>query len=181
MTTYINTREELLENLPKNLIIAELGVFRGDFSKIIFDINKPKLLYLVDIFNGLMGSGDKNGNNMTYIDLSTSYSELLQYFQINQNVEIIKNTTQEFLINTKNETLDAVYIDADHSYNSVIADLELSFLKTKSTGFIMGHDYCPIQFPGVYRAVNEFCTKYNQKIKYIAKDILPSFCIEKQS
>lgn len=180
MTTYINTREQLLHLLPKNLVFAELGVFKGDFSKIIAHTIQPKLLYLVDIFLGNMGSGDKNGHNFEFIDMHQSYNSLVQYFYSNDNVSILKTTTYEFLQNIEPNVLDAVYIDADHSYNSVKQDLELSFAKINHNGFIMGHDYCPRQFPGVYRAVNEFCSLYNQQIKYIANDILPSFCIQKE-
>jgi hypothetical protein len=180
MTTYINTREELLHLLPKNLVFAELGVFKGDFSKVIVNTIQPKILYLVDIFSGNMGSGDKNGQNFEFIDMDQSYRSLVQYFNSVDNVSILKNTTYEFLHNIEPNMLDAVYIDADHSYDNVKQDLELSFSKIKNNGFIMGHDYCPKQFPGVCRAVNEFCTLHSQQIKYIANDILPSFCIQKE-
>ena len=35
-------REKLLELMPKDSICAELGVGRGNFSKIILDIENPK-------------------------------------------------------------------------------------------------------------------------------------------
>ena len=38
---YIDTRDELISLLPKNLICAELGVFKGDFSKVIFQKMQP--------------------------------------------------------------------------------------------------------------------------------------------
>ena len=60
------TRIELLNYLNKNLTIAELGVFEGEFSKEIHNICLPNKLYLVDLFDGYFGSGDKDGNNHHY-------------------------------------------------------------------------------------------------------------------
>jgi hypothetical protein len=56
----IKTREEMISLLPKQIKIAELGVFKGDFSRILFETINPKSLYLVDVFSGVIGSGDKN-------------------------------------------------------------------------------------------------------------------------
>lgn len=50
---------------------------------------------------------------------------------------------------------DLVYIDADHSYEAVKADIEAWLPHVKPGGFIAGHDYQPDQQPGVVRAVNE--------------------------
>ena len=50
------TREDLLNYLGIDLKIAEIGVFKGEFSKFIFDNLKPKELFLVDIFEGYVGS-----------------------------------------------------------------------------------------------------------------------------
>ena len=48
-----NNRNDLLRTFKKGLIIAELGVFEGEFSKNIFNICQPKKLFLVDLFEGL--------------------------------------------------------------------------------------------------------------------------------
>ena len=42
------TRNDILEILPKNLIIAELGVFNGDFSEQIKNIIKTKKIYFIN-------------------------------------------------------------------------------------------------------------------------------------
>ena len=76
----MKTREELLNTIPKNTIGAEIGVFEGNFSIQIQDIINPQKLYLVDLFEGEMCSGDKNGNNIKYIDLSDSYEILNNKF-----------------------------------------------------------------------------------------------------
>jgi cephalosporin hydroxylase len=51
-------------------------------------------------------------------------------------------------------SLDFVFIDAAHEYESVKADIEAWYPKVKVGGFIGGHDYVPGQY-GVYQAVDE--------------------------
>ncbi|NQY10924.1 MAG: hypothetical protein HRT71_15615 [Flavobacteriales bacterium] len=41
-------RQELLKHLPKNGVVAELGVYKGGFSQEILEICKPSKLHLVD-------------------------------------------------------------------------------------------------------------------------------------
>ena len=73
-------RNLLLESLPKDLIIAELGVFEGEFSKDIYSICNPKELNLVDLFSGIFGSGDKDGKNHHYINLDEALIDIQKYF-----------------------------------------------------------------------------------------------------
>ena len=175
----IETRQDILNILPKNISIAEIGVFKGDFSKDIFNTVKPSKLYLVDIFSGSIGSGDKDGENFQVISLDSSFQNLSDFFQGEEDVHLIKSRSEDFLSLLEDGFLDAVYIDADHSYLAVTQDLELSYRKVKPGGFIMGHDYCPNKFPYVIRAVDEVCKKYGLTIKYLTKDGCPSFLIER--
>jgi hypothetical protein len=168
-------RNEMLMTLPKNQIIAELGVFEGEFSKIIYDICNPKELLLVDLFSGYFGSGDKDGSNYHYVQLEDEMIKIINYFSNNPSVKIIKDYTTNFLNSLPDGYLDMVYIDADHSYNSVLADLRVSYNKVKKGGFICGHDY----IYDAKNAVDDFCREKNLIIEYLTKDGCPSFCIIK--
>ena len=48
--TYLfnNKREDLLRFLPKNAVVAEIGVAHGDFSAQILEQSSPERLYLID-------------------------------------------------------------------------------------------------------------------------------------
>jgi predicted O-methyltransferase YrrM len=61
-------------------------------------------------------------------------------------------------------SLDFVFIDASHNYESVSKDISAWFPKLKKTGIIAGHDYMDY-FPGVVRAVNEFFHEHVHKIR----------------
>lgn len=173
------TREELLNFLGDNIKIAEIGVFKGEFSKFIFENLNPKELFLVDIFEGYVGSGDKDGNNMQYTHLENEYNLLVSHFKENNNVHIIKENSKNFINSLEDEFLDLIYIDGDHDYSGVKSDLLLSYNKIKSGGYICGHDYVSPRFDGVVKAVNEFCVEKNLKIDYITKDGCPTYCIKK--
>lgn len=51
---------------------------------------------------------------------------------------------------------DFIFIDAAHSYEAVSADLRAWSSKVRPGGWFGGHDYYE-GFPGVIRAVDEFC------------------------
>lgn len=173
------TREELFEFLGNNLIIAEIGVFKGDFSKFIFNNLKPKELFLVDIFEGYAGSGDKDGDNMQFTYLENEYESLKSYFKQDENVHIIKENSKNFILSLDDEYLDLIYIDGDHEYSGVKDDLNNSYNKIKNGGYICGHDYVSPRFDGVVKAVNEFCVEKGLEINYITKDGCPTYCIKK--
>ena len=52
-------------------------------------------------------------------------------------------------------SIDVIFLDADHTYESVAEDIRAWVPKLKTTGFLMGHDYDQPGWPGVKEAVNE--------------------------
>jgi hypothetical protein len=171
------TRNDLIDKLPKNLKIAELGVFRGDFADELFNRMSPKELYLVDIWSGEFGSGDKDGNNHTVIkNMEQVYNDLKNHYKYFDNVYLFRKTTVDFLNSFSDNYFDMIYVDADHSYESVTKDLEISFNKLKRTGILSGHDY--IKGTQIAAAVDNFCVNYNQKIISLTKDGCPTFVIQ---
>ncbi|NOZ45982.1 MAG: hypothetical protein GXO79_04285 [Chlorobi bacterium] len=41
-------RKTLLKMMPRNSVCAEVGTWKGEFSKQILEIAKPRKLYLID-------------------------------------------------------------------------------------------------------------------------------------
>lgn len=62
----------------------------------------------------------------------------------------------------KDESLDFIFIDADHSYEAVLLDLHNWMPKLKRGGHIAGHDY--FNDEGVRRAVKYFFQINNDKL-----------------
>lgn len=67
---------------------------------------------------------------------------------------VFQSSTAEFA-KTAAGPYDVIYIDADHAYDSVKADIEAFAPLLSPGGFLAGHDYHD-GFPGVVRAVDEF-------------------------
>ena len=171
-------RIELLNYLNKNLTIAELGVFEGEFSKEIHNICSPNKLYLVDLFDGYFGSGDKDGNNHHYVQLEDEMIKIQNYFNNIPSVNVVKSSSVDFLKSLSDDYLDMVYIDADHSTEACLNDLNLSYDKVKLGGLICGHDY--LNGVGPFYAVNQFCLEKKLTIEMLTNDGCPSFCIIKK-
>jgi|688.fasta_scaffold711935_2 hypothetical protein len=173
----IENRNLLLNEFQKNIKIAEIGVFKGEFSKKIFELLSPSELHLIDLFEGDMCSGDKDGNNIVWTNLQEEYIKLKEYFSNNKNVFLHKGFSYEILSSFPDNYFDMIYVDGDHTYEGVKKDLNIVFDKIKNNGFICGHDYTQFMFPGVVKAVNEFCFEKKQEISHLTNDGCPTFMI----
>ena len=72
-----DTRIHMIEHLVnKNGIYAEIGVFKGDFSKQLISLLNPQKLLLIDLFSGNQVSGDQNGNNVISANLEEEFNKL---------------------------------------------------------------------------------------------------------
>ena len=169
------SRIDIFKQHGSGAIVCELGAFKGDFSGEI-RLTNPHRLYIVDSFEGTTYSGDKDGLNRVYADLNESYELLKAKYNQDLHVVVMKSLSESFLHSMEDDTFDIVYIDADHSYYSVLKDLEKSRKKVKPGGIISGHDYSP-RTQGVINAVNEFVNYYKIPIQLTTDDLLPSYII----
>jgi hypothetical protein len=171
-------------NLISEPKILEVGIFKGEFMDYIINNCSPGSVDGVDIFEGVMCSGNADGNNVIYYSLDTSYKELSEKYSENKNVKLIKSDSSSYLRSIENDYYDIIYIDGDHSYTGVKNDLSESFYKIKNGGYIMGHDYemnmdkaKNVYNFGVKKAVDDFCMIYNQTIIAKGMDGCVSYCI----
>lgn len=168
------TRSDLLALIPPNAIIAEIGVFKGEFSREILMECQPKTLVLVDIWVGTFGSGDKDGKNHVEVpDMLKTYLQLAMSHVDTPSVRLVRCDSKSFFEHWTPNFFDAVYIDADHSYESVFMDMVGSMKVVKPGGFIMGHDY----HGQVRQAVDDFCQYHGLEISAVTKDGCPSFLV----
>ena len=97
-------------------------------------------------------------NKLTCVDIH-EYPELKERLKekIDANtVDFIQASSIEYADTVENNSIDFVYIDAEHDYDSVKQDLSVWFPKVKIGGFLAGHDYNKEQFPGLVKAVCDF-------------------------
>lgn len=94
----------------------------------------------------------------------SQFESLFEVFKSNidpvkDQINIVKSLSWEGAKNYDDNSLDFVFIDAGHDYDSVMKDLNAWYKKIKGGGIIAGHDYH--YDVGVYHAVNEYFNNTN--------------------
>ena len=169
-------RFDLINEMKKGGVVAELGVDKGNFSEIILKNSKPKELHLIDIWDS------KNYSTKKYKLVLNKFKKEIQ----NKEIFINKKYSTIAASDYPNEFFDWIYIDTDHSYETTLEELYLWQSKIKKDGFILGHDYVSGSFVeghkyGVMEAVTEFCIKEKFKLAIITLDYAEnnSFALKK--
>lgn len=140
---------------------AEIGVWKGELSRDLLS-HFPRLhLTMVDLWTAegsdkSMHSKDSSQTSMENAFLAAhSNTEFASHRRI-----VERGDSVEVADCCRNLWFDFVFIDADHFYESVRADLLAWFPKVKSKGIVCGHDYNGAgdrrKGWGVKRAVDEF-------------------------
>lgn len=155
--------------IPKGGIGAELGVFKGNFSKVLLHRAKPKELHLIDPWYFLTSKWDWTGGNQSTVDalcniLQSNKKEIDEkkvFVHVQDDIKLLGEFPDEYF--------DWVYLDSSHEYEHTVAELELLHKKVKTSGIICGDDWRPDSthmHHGVYKALNEFILKYNYELIY---------------
>ncbi|RVU41351.1 class I SAM-dependent methyltransferase [Rheinheimera riviphila] len=170
----IVNRRMLLQLLPKNGEVAELGVAQGHFSKQILEISQPNTLHLVDVW------ASERYNEDNYMNLRNELSHHGEKIVWHRNLST--EAARDFLTHS----LDWVYIDTDHSYLTTKQELLAYQHVIKPGGYICGHDYTMGNWAADYRygvieAVHEFCVSQRFRLVWLTMDLQEgqSFAIQK--
>lgn len=128
---------------------AEVGVRKGEYSKIICDNVPGVKLYLVDTWAPFEGGRPSQERQDAYL---AHAQELLKGL----DVEFVRKTSIEAAKDFKNLSLDFVYIDAMHDFDNAMMDLISWVPKVKFGGIVAGHDYGHWYGCGVANVVNAY-------------------------
>lgn len=134
------------EYVNEKTIIVEIGSFAGVSSE-LFALH-CKELYCVDLWDPYWEITDKQRTESAEF----SFDKMIQNYE---NVYKVKKSSVEASKDFEDGSLDLVYIDAAHDYDSVKQDILTWLPKIKKGGFIAGHDYRYDPNIGVYEAVND--------------------------
>lgn len=137
---------------------AEVGVFTGYFSEVMFQHIPALHLYCVDIW----GEGKYKRAEEECLERLKPY-----------NATIIKKYSVEAAKDVEDGSLDFVYIDAAHDYDNVKIDINAWAPKVRVGGIISGDD--AYEFPsgkgGVLRAATEYASQHHFNLKFTDWDI----------
>lgn len=132
---------------------AEIGVSQGRFTMFLCAIMHDLNMVAVDRWEEQ--PGHKTEGWMGW-DHEGSFKRFKancdQYF--GRRVNIYRGDSLDAAKCVEDDSLDFVFIDADHSYEGCKADIEAWAPKVRVGGMLSGHDFNK-KWPGVVQAVNE--------------------------
>ena len=142
-------RYRMLDILPKNAVVAEVGTWKGDFAREILKRTEPSKLHLVDIHFGLLAEDVRQDSR----------------------VSCHNGLSGDVLSQFPEATFDWIYIDADHSYAAVCHDIAAAIPKLKHGGLLVFNDFAHIErlnigIYGVKQAVTEFAVREGWEFIY---------------
>ncbi len=170
-------RAYILEQIKKNSIVVEIGVWRGDFSEKIYNFSKPKELILVDpwiFIEKIRGCAPQvDGNeplDQKYFDEAKSKTK--KKFINCENVKIVSKNSADASFLFPNNYFDYIYIDGEHTYEAVTSDLFHWYPKLKINGKIYGDDY-------YWREENNYFSLHKAYQDFIIKKNIKNWCVFK--
>jgi predicted O-methyltransferase YrrM len=151
----------LAANVPDGMPIVEVGCWLGKSAAYLARelqlCGKTNKIYCVDNWQGgpgleakVQALGGPAGVFQQFITNMAPYRNIV--------IPLLMNSTDAAALFSP-ESVAAVFIDADHSYDQVLADIRAWMPRVMPGGMIFGHDYVPshpVSAAGVVRAVDEY-------------------------
>jgi hypothetical protein len=172
----VSRREDLLPLVPKRKVFVEVGVALGDFSESVLrqcDVTRFIAIDLFVLHHAPTMWGGRVGQTLGGLDHLDYFRRRLAKYAEEGRLEIMKGDSIECLERLADQSADVFYVDANHSYSSVKAELEIIKQKIAPGGWIILNDYIMEDWLtkdsyGVVQAVNEFMITENWEMLYFA-------------
>ncbi|MDA8268762.1 MAG: class I SAM-dependent methyltransferase [Actinomycetota bacterium] len=189
-------REELpavLDARGLNGMGAEIGVQTGLFSHYLLTYWGGRRLLSIDPWEHASADEYEDIANVNQAVQDERYRETCQRLAIfgNRSV-VVRARSTEAALDVDDGSLDFVYLDARHDYDSVLEDLRSWVRKVRPGGIIAGHDYVDGDLPegkfGVRGAVDEYFTDLGLSVAATTLDppwlswivSVPAYAVEKR-
>jgi hypothetical protein len=164
-----SARRRLLRKLPRGAVCAEIGVWRGDGAAAVLRHARPATLYLIDPWEQ-QAERDRSLYGRPQAEMDAVHDGVAKRFHeqiASGQVQMLRSRSQDVEVP---QALDWAWIDGDHTYDAVRADL-LKFAQiVKPGGYIAGDDYALGWWgDGVIRAVDEFVADVGGKLERVGE------------
>ncbi len=163
---------------------CEVGVYSGYFSDIILRHWQGKRLFSIDPYQTFAEKTYRDQSNIDQEEFERVYAQAQAKLGIYKDRSlIVRKTSVAAAPDFPDRSLDFVYLDGNHRYESVREDIEAWYPKVKDGGLLAGHDYVEDGITahgdfGVRKAVAEFSAKYRINI-YQTAEPFPSWIAQK--
>ena len=155
----MGTRQDLIKNIPSKHVWAEVGVYRGDFSRSVLDLCDPLEFYLIDSWKYDLK------DHIPFSQLTENYAEFLgkvhwdhfgddpaatqeknyqhvvSKFGSDSRVKIVRDNSFKAISSLPDRHFDVIYIDANHQYEFVLRDMMEARHKLKAGGLMLLNDF----------------------------------------
>lgn len=156
----------ITRRLPPKAIVAEVGVLVGKLSESILTMRHDAHLIMVDSWAPMSEQPEqykRTGDTHAFHDqarVDLHKREALRRVSAHSGrTRVLHMASLAAVSEIEDQSLDLVFLDADHSYQGVLNDIRAWSPKVKPGGYIGGHDYlndnAGFKF-GVTQAVDEF-------------------------
>lgn len=159
---------------------AEIGVADGQNAENMLKRVPGLRLYLVDPY-------EKYETYKDYINvpLQPIYEIAREKLKSYEGAQWVREYSVEAAKRFEDESLDFVYIDANHGYKECYEDIEAWHKKVKVGGIVSGHDYGnmkgkPTIKYGVIPAVNQWVKENNLNLIILYKNTIKSWFYVKE-
>jgi len=136
--------------------IVEVGVWKGHSLSFLANLLKGSgiNIHAVDLFEDSYEYDEFEGIPEYKHKIFDIFMENLKRVGVEDDINIIKGYSWDMADEFEDNSLDIVFIDADHEYESVKKDINAWYPKVKQGGIIAGHDW--FSHPGVSKAIVEY-------------------------
>jgi hypothetical protein len=171
---------EVLNQSGLHGVGVEVGVLKAEYSEWILDHWKDGILHSVDPWRHF-GDEYVDGHNLPDALHESNYQAArARLVRFGGRSQIHRMTSREASLLFKDDSLDFVYLDAQHHYEAVCEDIACWFPKVRKTGIIGGHDFFedgdyPFGRFGVKKAVLEFAEKIQRDVLVSSEAFPPPF------
>lgn len=176
-----HNREAMLDMFPKGGIVAEIGVWVGQFAESILERSNPERLYLIDCWEhqseDVFGHDPSNAEKP---EQRRRHNSVLQKFANDRRVVVLKSFSVPATAMFVDQYFDWVFIDANHL--RVDEDIRAWWPKVKEGGWLSGHDYCVVgDYIHVQPVVDQFAQSNGLRLCVTDEGGYPSWAVQKPS
>jgi predicted O-methyltransferase YrrM len=142
---------------------AEIGVDRGQFSTYMLTQHPEMRLLLVDPWRWKLRGESRYNSTVRRMEA------------FGERATIIRQDSFDAVREVKDESLDFVYIDGDHTFDFVMTDLIWWARKVRYGGVVAGHDYYRFRGGGVVPAVDAYTREHGIRKWFVTDEKTATF------
>jgi hypothetical protein len=144
----------------KDLNLVEIGVARGSTSKFTIEKLSDKIISYTGVDPYESNYDPTDGFSYYNQDLMDNLYKYVIEKVNDPRFKLIRKKSNIAHLDFVDNSIDAIYIDGNHSYEAVVEDIKYWFPKVKQHGLIIGDDI--LTFSGVKKAVKEIFSEYHE-------------------